>query len=297
MAAWGTAIFSDDLACDVRDAYRDLLVDGHSGQQATKRLIDQFAQEIKDYDDGPIFWLALAKLQWEYGQLDDRVKARALKLIDSGVALKRWTQRTLDARAGTRRQHVLAKLRDQLCSPQPAPKKIRTSPGLLGGTAAMPVEYPFVPKSTAGLEPGQFWSIPLDHGRFACGRVIQLRIEDGKRDSRAFLAGLMDWWGRKPPTAERIGGRGVVEQGGADIKTIVATGGQVLGFRELSLDQIEPSLFRNAETATQVQRGYDYLRPFDKKKDANLPVFSGWGYLFIKEIAEHRFGGRHRTNG
>jgi hypothetical protein len=40
----------------------------------------------------------LAKLQWEYGQLDDRVKARALKLIDSGVALKRWTQRTLDAR-------------------------------------------------------------------------------------------------------------------------------------------------------------------------------------------------------
>jgi hypothetical protein len=161
----------------------------------------------------------------------------------------------------------------------------------------MPVEYPFVPKSTAGLEPGQFWSIPLDHGRFACGRVIQLRIEDGKRDSRAFLAGLMDWWGRKPPTAERIGGRGVVEQGGADIKTIVATGGQVLGFRELSLDQIEPSLFRNAETATQVQRGYDYLRPFDKKKDANLPVFSGWGYLFIKEIAEHRFGGRHRTNG
>jgi hypothetical protein len=48
MGAWGTAIFSDDLACDVRDAYRDLLVEGHSGQQATKRLIDQFAQEIKD---------------------------------------------------------------------------------------------------------------------------------------------------------------------------------------------------------------------------------------------------------
>ncbi len=46
MGAWGTAIFSDDLARDLRDAYRDLLADGHSGQQATKRLIDQFAQEI-----------------------------------------------------------------------------------------------------------------------------------------------------------------------------------------------------------------------------------------------------------
>jgi hypothetical protein len=297
MGAWGTAIFSDDLACDVRDAYRGLLAEGHSRQQATKRLIDQFAQAIKDYDDGPIFWLALAKLQWEYGRLDERVKANALKLIDTGVALKRWTERAVDARDGNRRQRVLAKLRDQLCSPQPAPKQIRNTSGLLSGTVAKAAEYPFVPKSTAGLEPGQFWSIPLDNGRIACGRVIQLRMEDGKRDSRAFLAGLMDWWGLKPPTSERIAGRGVVTQGGADIKTIVATGGQVLGFRDLSLDHIEPTLFRDAWNATCVQRGYDYMRPFDRRMDASLPVYSGWGYLVIKRIAEDRFGGRRRTNG
>ena len=34
--------------------------------------------------------------------------------------------------------------------------------------------YPFRPKSTAELEAGQFWSIPLPDGRFACGRVLQM---------------------------------------------------------------------------------------------------------------------------
>ena len=38
MAAWGTALFSDDTACDVRDAYVDLLGDGLSGPEATKAL-------------------------------------------------------------------------------------------------------------------------------------------------------------------------------------------------------------------------------------------------------------------
>ena len=257
MGAWGIAIFSDDLASEVRDAYRDLLCEGHSGQQATKQLINQFAQEIEDSDDGPTFTRIIAKLQWDHGRLEKGVKARALKLIDCGVAHKRWTQHAVDARDGKRRRVILTKLREQLCSPQPAPKKVRKLSALVEETVAKSVEYPFIAKSTATLEPGQFWSIPLGDGRFACGRVIQLRLEDGKRDSRTFLAGLMDWWGRKPPTAERIAGCGVVEQGGASIKTITATGGKILGFRDLSLDSIVPSLFRDAWAASWVQRGFD----------------------------------------
>jgi hypothetical protein len=296
VGAWGDAIFSDDVACDVRDSYRDLLSNGCSAKEATKQLLNEFKQEIKDYDDGPVFWLALANLQWQYGRLEEPVKAKALELIDSGEALKQWTQRAINPRDPKRREGVLAKLRQQLCSPQPAPKKIRKLGWLRDEVVAKAMNYPFGPKSTATLEPGHFWSIPLDNGRFACGRVIQLRIENGMRDSRSFLAGLMDWRGRKPPTVERIAGCGVIDQGSAHIKTIQATGGQVLGFRDLSLDHIEPSLFRDAELATWVQRGFDYLRPFNKRKDANLPVFSGWGYLVIKEMAEERFGRLHRNN-
>src|SRR5262249_32527133 len=162
-------------------------------------------------DDGPVFWLALANLQWQFGRLDESVKAKALELIDSGEALKRWAHRPVNPRDRKCRLGILAKLRQKLSSHQPAPKKIRHLHLLREEVVAKPMNYPFVPKSTATLEPGQFWSIPLDNGRFACGRVIQLRIENGMRDSRLFLAGLMDWWGRKPPTAERIAGCGVID--------------------------------------------------------------------------------------
>ena len=34
--------------------------------------------------------------------------------------------------------------------------------------------YPLVPKTTAHLRPGQFWSIPMADGRFGCGRVLRV---------------------------------------------------------------------------------------------------------------------------
>src|SRR5262249_30056707 len=122
------------------------------------------------------------------------------------------------------------------------------------------LDYPFVPKSTAYLEPGHFWSIPMRSGRFACGRVIQLRIENGKRDSRMFLAGLMDWTGNLPPTSDAIAGCGVNSQGAAHVKTIGENNGEVLGFRDLCADGIEPWMFLDAHSATRVQHGFNELR-------------------------------------
>src|SRR5262245_21051544 len=103
--------------------------------------------------------------------------------------------------------------------------------------------YPFVPRSTARLCAGQFWSIPLLNGRWACGRVLQLKVTaGGRRDSRAFLAGLMNWSSRYPPTSDTIAGAQVLEQGQAHIKTIRENGGIVLGYRALEADGIEPGL-------------------------------------------------------
>jgi hypothetical protein len=153
-------------------------------------------------------------------------------------------------------------------------------------------DYPFVPKSTAYIEPGHFWSIPLNEGGYGCGRVIQLWIKDGKRDSRALLAGLMDWFGEEPPTAGALVGCGVIEQGHVHIKTIGVNGGEIQGFRDLALDGIEPQLFLDSMAATYVQRGFDWLRPFDRRDDAELPVFTTWGFDVIKILAEKHLGGR-----
>src|ERR1700722_11442496 len=91
MGAWGTAIFSDDVACDVRDSYRQLVTDGLTGPAATKRLLLEWKEVLADEDDGPLFWLALAATQWQFGRLEARVKARALKIIANGSSLGRWS--------------------------------------------------------------------------------------------------------------------------------------------------------------------------------------------------------------
>jgi hypothetical protein len=99
---------------------------------------------------------------------------------------------------------------------------------------AKPPPYPFAPKSNRWLAPGQFWSVPLPDGRYACGRVMAASADFAERT--AFVAGLMDWSGEAPPHAAEIAGCGVIEQGGAHIRVIHETGGLILGCRALEED-------------------------------------------------------------
>ncbi len=84
------------------------------------------------------------------------------------------------------------------------------------------------------MRPGQFWSIPLRDGRFACGRV--LRIEP--RGRTRFIGALLDWVGDAPPTAEAIAGRPVLEVGNVHVRAIGFDGGAIVGERPLEADGI-----------------------------------------------------------
>ena len=52
---------------------------------------------------------------------------------------------------------------------------------------------------------------------------------EGKRESRTFLAGLLEWTGEKPPSALEIEGRNVILARFAHIKTILMGGGELIG--------------------------------------------------------------------
>jgi hypothetical protein len=121
-------------------------------------------------------------------------------------------------------------------------------------------EYPFRPRSNRWLEPGQFWAVPMDGGRFACGRVMRVPADFSPRVS--FDAGLMDWVGSEPPTAHDLAGRAVLLQGGAHIKAITETGGEILGLRPLELDGLEAADCRDTT----------------------------WGYEYIAVMAQHLLG-------
>lgn len=76
MGTWGVGIFSDDLAADIRDGYRDHLGDGLSGPDATDRVLAAHAEALDDPEEGPVAWLALAAAQLQVGRLEERVRER-----------------------------------------------------------------------------------------------------------------------------------------------------------------------------------------------------------------------------
>ena len=107
--AWGPAIFSDDLATDIRADYTDLIGQGISSAEATQRLVREYRPHA-DSDDGPVFWLALAATQRRLGRLEEVVKHRALQVIDDGTNLRRW-ERDTSAGQARKRQSALQRLK------------------------------------------------------------------------------------------------------------------------------------------------------------------------------------------
>lgn len=122
MGVWGTAIFSDDTARDVREDYQDFLGDGLSGPEATSKLLAKWSSSLKDPDEAPVFWLALAATQWKCRRLEQNVLREALNVIENGSDLVRWEAGSRDYK---KREAVLHALRSQLESPQPRAKHIR----------------------------------------------------------------------------------------------------------------------------------------------------------------------------
>ena len=119
MGTWGKGLFENDTACDVRGDFCDFIADGASPSQVSQWLIDQWGPD-DDPDEGPVVWLTLAALQSRVGWLDERVKERALRIINDGSDLQRWIDEATASDVAERRA-VLEKLKVQLLSPQPEP--------------------------------------------------------------------------------------------------------------------------------------------------------------------------------
>jgi hypothetical protein len=100
--------------------------------------------------------------------------------------------------------------------------------------------YPLTPKTTAQLQPGQFWSIPLADGRFGCGRVLRVDRDRATGGRTRFVGAIIDWVGDSPPTADAIAGSAVLAVGSAHVRLISFGGGAILGERPLEADRIEP---------------------------------------------------------
>lgn len=158
-----------------------------------------------------------------------------------------------------------------------------------------PIRYPFMPRSTSSLVPGQFWAIPLRDGSFGCGRVIETQAQGGIGSRVIFLAAVLDWHSTVPPTLDSIAGAKCLDQGKLHLKAITEEGGCILGHRPLELDDIEPWEFRGAvfHANCDVLKGLQPVRA-QQPSDERLPVLCGWGSGVPVVIAEARFLKRAR---
>ncbi len=122
MGAWGTKLFDNDYTSDVRGDYKDLLRRCKDAESALQELLSKYQADLNDPEDGPLFWLALADTQWEYGRLTPEVQEKALALLEKGVDQERWRE------AGEEQlqawNETCKKLEEKLCSPQPRAKRI-----------------------------------------------------------------------------------------------------------------------------------------------------------------------------
>ncbi len=182
MSVDGPGLFADDHAFDVRALYREFVAEGKTSPEATDLLMKEWEGLLNDPDIGPAFWLALAATQWKLGRLEPRVLKRALQIIDYGSDLKRWTHNPTDLR---KRRAVLARLRKQLISAQPAAKKIKPRD-----------------RVECDWEVGEVFVYKLKSGKLVLFRMTGFFNDlSGKHP----VFEMLDWIGEKTPTVSEIG--------------------------------------------------------------------------------------------
>ena len=181
MGTWGTGLYSDDTACDVRDTYKDILGDGIPEPEATNLLIEQWKNELFDPDIAPAFWLALADTQWNLGRLQDRVKQEAILVIENGSDLARWLS---DQKLVTRRKVVLERLKQKFEKVQPAEKKVKKR---------------YVDSTDWDL--GDVYSLRLKSGMLVLLHVIGFHQDKGGRGP---VCEILEWTGGKIPDREEM---------------------------------------------------------------------------------------------
>jgi hypothetical protein len=152
------------------------------------------------------------------------------------------------------------------------------------------ITYPLEPKSIICLRAGQFWAVPLSDGRFRCGRVLYVPSSSDPEPSlylNIFLAGLMDWSGDGPPTADAIAGYNLLDLVRAHVAAITDTGSKILGQSELELDGLSGLLqvsHRGGGTVWLYEGGR-CLRAATGRERQTLPVMSTWGRQVVVLLA------------
>ena len=121
MGIWGPKLYEDDMANDIKEEYESLLKEGKTKKEALENILLEYKEESEDTDEKPVFWMVLADVLFENGNLTNFVKEKALQEIELGQNLKRWKEEASEEDYIKRKKEI-EKLREKLVK---CKKKIR----------------------------------------------------------------------------------------------------------------------------------------------------------------------------
>ena len=123
MGTWGTKLYENDLALDLKEEYIEKLKKGIENKEALEQIKQEYKEEIEDNDEETVFWMVLADTMWNLGKMTDEVKNKALQSIEKD--LKKWKQESENSKDIVKREKELEKLKNKLNSEMPKEKKFR----------------------------------------------------------------------------------------------------------------------------------------------------------------------------
>ncbi len=178
MGAWGHEIREDDFVCDVIGDFEGLLKAGSRVEDASKVVRAKFAARLEDSDESPLFWIALAEVQWTYGQVDTDVLNHVKDDLESGRSLVFWKDDGL-----ARRKAALEDFIRKISTANPRPK-----------------DRPKVVIQAPKFQPGDCLSIRLPNGQY--GAALVLAADHTNLEHGMNLIGTLNYLSSESPSIE-----------------------------------------------------------------------------------------------
>lgn len=127
MGTWGTGIFADDTAAEIRDHWRESILDGLTPAEATALILERHKDAADDPGERAVVWLALAAAQYQTGRLLPDIRDKACAIIEAGADVPRFAAQA--HALGRQREKALAALAAKLLGPaRPPTRMVRAKP-------------------------------------------------------------------------------------------------------------------------------------------------------------------------
>jgi hypothetical protein len=181
MGAWSTTILGDDFAADVYGEFIEAYNGGKELNSIRRELEGKNQNELRDPDEGPIFWLALAKAQWDCGSLDADVLGKVGEIVNQELGLDRWREGT--ASDLEKRKKAVSKFYTKLQTPNLKLKKRKPSR-----------------HAPAIFEAGDCLVLSLPSGGY--GAALVLAVDNSHKTEGMNLVGILRYRSLEKPSPE-----------------------------------------------------------------------------------------------